>query len=354
MMKNIDEQTRRRLPALRRSLRGTARAVFLASCWILCLASRPASAQTIRAYLSEDSVRVGDRFTLTVVAEHPNSSTPLFPSAESGEQVFGDLEIINIRSQGTLSPEAAAQRIDSLIYEVTTFALDTAYVPSIPVYFAAGADTTFAAASPLEIPIISLVPEDTEDIRDLAPLAEFPFNPWPWILGALALAALAFAGYYYWKRRKLEEGQIVVEAPVRDIPPYEEAMTRLRTLEKSTNLQDIHQIKPYYVELTEALRVYLSRRLKIQAMETTSFELMRELNQLALKKSIPSEAVYLTKRVLHVSDLVKFADMHPAPEVGNQAILEARKILDHVEEASRPAPATELVEEPEVAGAIDQ
>ena len=308
------------------------------------------SGQSIRAYVSEDSVRVGDRFSLTIVAEHGFPDAPLFPGPEAGEEFFGDLEVLEITARGTSPIEEGRTRVDSLLYQVTTFALDTAFVPSIPVFFVAGTDTSFFASYPIEIPVISLVSADAEDIRDLAPLAEFPINPWPWILGFLLLGAAIAGGYYYWKRRGPPEREIVLEAPAPKIPPYEEAIGRLRALEKSSNLQDELQVKPYFVELTEILRVYFGRRLGIHAMETTSYELMKDLNQLALAKKITPEAVYLTKRVLHVADLVKFADMHPPPEVGHQALLESRKVLENIEEGLRPAvpepPPDESAESP--------
>ncbi|MEM8485878.1 MAG: hypothetical protein AAF564_10040 [Bacteroidota bacterium] len=307
-----------------------------------CVMFAPAvQAQQVRAYVSVDSVRIGDRFSLTVVAEHTFVADPIFPETQAGAEFFGDLEVLAVQMAGSrlASEGVAGSRIDSLVYEVATFALDTAFVPSIPVFFVADADTTFYASFPIELPIISLVPEDADGIRDLAPIADFPINPWPWILGILALLGVIAGLYYLWKRRRDALPETVFTAPVPRISPIEEAIGRLRTLEKDADLQDVAQIKPFYVELTEILRVYMSRRLKINAMESTSHELMQDLNKMVQRRKITPEAAHLSKRVLHVSDLVKFADIQPAPEVGHQAFRETRKILDEVEEALRPVEA---------------
>ncbi len=295
--------------------------------------SQDVGAQQVRAYLSADSVRVGDRFFLTLVAEHSFSGDPIFPGIEAGEELFGDLEVIGIESGGSLaSTNGSGARIDSLLYEVTTFALDTAFVPSIPVFFVAGEDTSFVAAYPMELPVISLVPEDASGIRDLAPIAEFPVNPWPWILGILLFGGVLAALYYFWKKYRKEESEpVIVRMPEPKISPLEEAIQRLRSLEKEFDLADISQVKPFYVELTEILRVYLSRRLKINAMKSTSHELMWDLKRLAQRRRVSPEMLQLTRRILNVSDLVKFADMHPAPEVGHQAFRETRKVIDEVE-----------------------
>lgn len=319
-----------------------------------------AEAQTIRAYVSADSVKVGDRFSLTIVAEHTQTNDPLFPGVESGEDVFGDLEVLSVLRSGTSMVPGAltGTRADSLVYEVTTFALDTAYVPSIPVFFVAGADTSFFASYPIELPIISLVPADAEGIKDLAPLAEFPFNPWPWLLGLLLLAGLGALAYRYLRKREGPAPTTIFRAPEPVVSPFEAAVRRLRKLEKEADLEAEQRIKPYYVELTEILRTYLGRRLRINAMESTSAELLRDVNRLAHKKTIPPDAAYLTKRVMHVSDLVKFADMHPPPEVGHQALTEVRKLLDVVETALQPpeVPAAPVspVEPPEKVEQVSQ
>ncbi len=312
-----------------------------------CFVYAPAAqAQQVRAYVSVDSVRVGDRFSLTVVAEHAFVEDPIFPESQAGAEFFGDLEVLAVQQAGSrLASEGVGSRVDSLVYEVATFALDTAFVPSIPVFFIVDADTSFYASFPIELPVISLVPEDAAGIRDLAPIADFPVNPWPWILGILVFLGLIAGIYYLWKRRIDALPERVAHVPVPRISPIEEAIGRLKTLKKEADLQDLEQIKPYYVELTEILRVYMSRRLQINAMESTSYELMRDLNKLAKRKKITPEAVHLSQRVLHVSDLVKFADIQPAPEVGHQAFSETRKILDEVEAALRPveAPPVEAV-----------
>ncbi len=303
-----------------------------------CFVYAPAAqAQQVRAYVSVDSVRVGDRFSLTVVAEHAFVEDPIFPESQAGAEFFGDLEVLAVQQAGSrLASEGVGSRVDSLVYEVATFALDTAFVPSIPVFFIVDADTSFYASFPIELPVISLVPEDAAGIRDLAPIADFPVNPWPWILGILVFLGLIAGIYYLWKRRIDALPERVTHVPVPRVSPIEEAIGRLKTLKKEADLQDLEQIKPFYVELTEILRVYMSRRLQINAMESTSYELMRDLNKLAKRKKITPEAVHLSQRVLHVSDLVKFADIQPGPEVGNQAFIETRKILDEVEAALRP------------------
>ncbi len=304
-------------------------------------------AQSVEVRLSVDSVRVGDRFYLTLRATHELTTEPVFPSLDAGAEVFGDLEAIAIEGSGFTQVEgrSPAVRLDSVVYEVTTFALDTAYVPSIPVDFVVDGDTAFYASPPIELPIISLVPEDAEDIRDLAPIVEFPRNVWPWIIGLLLIAALVAGLIYYLSRRGPLIEQVILRAPEPVVPPYQEAIKRLRTLEKNSDLKEAAQVKPYYVELTETLRVYLDRRLHIHAMESTSDELLMEIEALTRSEILPAQAAYLTKRILQVADLVKFADMRPRPEVGHQALVETRKVLEIIEASFKLAESQEAPSE---------
>lgn len=295
-------------------------------------------AQSIRAYLSADSIRVGDRFTLTLVAEHGSDQEPLFPGPQDGEEIFGDLTVLELQGSGMMErlDNNVPVRVDSLIFEVTTFALDTAYVPSIPIFFAANGDTTFYASRPMELPVISMVTEDAADIRDIAPILDFPRKIWPWIVGLLlAVAAIVGLVFYLGRRGEMRE-EVVIRAPVPQLPPYEEAIKRLRGLEKNSNLNDAYEIKPFYVELTDILRNYLGRRLHINAMESTSRELMEDVKKVAHTTNVPNDAAQSLNRVLHVADLVKFADMHPRPEVGTQAMGETRKLLDQIEKSFTP------------------
>ena len=97
---------------------------------VLLLLSGEASAQSVRAYLSVDSVSVGERFRLTFAVENNGVARVLFPDPALGDSILGDLEVLQVLGRGT------SGRKDSVVYEVTTFALDSARVPPIPVRLA--------------------------------------------------------------------------------------------------------------------------------------------------------------------------------------------------------------------------
>jgi LPXTG-motif cell wall-anchored protein len=292
---------------------------------VICAAR--VEAQDLRVGVSADSVTVGQRFLLSVTAYHGYPDEPTFPDPAPGDSLlFGDLEVMRRHARATFFRDGA--RVDSVVYEVTTFALDSARIGSIPVTFRVSEDTFTVRSFEAFIPVTSLVPEDADDVRELAPLLEFRTSTWPYVAGAAALLLLALFGFLLWRRRRdrVPEPVVPVAPPV--TPPHVEALRRLRDLEH-TDLSDLRAIKPFYVEMTDVLRLYLARRLDVPALETTSGELIGELR---LRHALPPEAVERLWDVLAPSDLVKFAHFEPTPDEGYDALRRSQEFVLHVED----------------------
>lgn len=297
------------------------------------LTALPAQAQRVEAYLSADSVTVGDRFTLTLVALHGFAADPSFPDPTgSSDSTFGDLEVLGVAASGSrfLDATSSGTRLDSVVYEVTTFALDTANVPPIPVFFSSESDTATVASLPMILPIISLVPEEAEGIRDLAPLVDFSMPIWPYVLLGLALLlAVGLLIYYLRHRKDVPEPEPEPE-PVPQTSPYEAALSRIRLLETAP-LEITEQVKPFYVELSDLLRTYLEDSLDVPALECTTRELMDAFEQRTVRHKLPGGAPQRVHGILELADLVKFADLKPPTTQSRMALDETRKTVDVIE-----------------------
>jgi hypothetical protein len=283
-------------------------------------------------HVSTDSVAVGERFTLSLVAEHGPETTVSFPSPDAGGVLFGDLEVIR-RITVQQRRGRAGRRVDSVAYEVTTFALDSVRVPALPVQVAAGRDTTLRSAPARTLTVVSVVGPDAKGIHGVAALAAFPRPWWTWALLALVGTGLLAGLTYLWWRRRKDDGP----APVRHVPrddqtPYEAATARIRQLEESYDLSDPDAVKPFYVELANALRVYLAREVGVAAPERTTREVV---DALEARPDVPAEATSRLQAVLQLADLVKFAGIRPAPDDHEKALREARTALDTIEAAPR-------------------
>ncbi len=282
-------------------------------------------AQRVEAYISEDSVNVGDRFALTLVAMHGFDEVPSFPNMDSS---FGDITPIRLLSAGTRLLDTDV-RLDSAVYEVTTFALDTARLAPLTIRFPNG-DVT-ATTPALELLVMSVVPQDAEDIQDMAPPVGFGPPLWPFfLLGFAVLIAGALIWYIIWRRKHPKT--LYISEPEEHAPPDPAmvALERLRALENAP-LAKRAQVETFYVDLSDILRTYVEDRLHIPALESTTRELVQDLVHPNVQHQVPSGIPGQLGQVLSLADLVKFADVTPPVSEGQSALKEAVKIVNRVE-----------------------
>jgi hypothetical protein len=137
------------------------------------------------------------------------------------------------------------------------------------------------------------------DIRDIRPPVEIP-NPWEllwWTLGVLALAAIAFTAWRYWRRRQMQAPLVI------EIPAHERAR---RKLEMALDLFD--QPKPFCTIVSDAVRLYLEERYGLRAPERTTDEFLADLSRSDALTQLQKESL---KEFLSACDLVKFARYEP-------------------------------------------
>jgi len=113
--------------------------------------------------------------------------------------------------------------------------------------------------------------------------------------------------------------------------PYEAASARLRRLERRHPSGD-EAAKAFYVDLTEALRVYLVRRVGVRALEQTTAEVVAALRR---RPEVRDATIRRLQAVLEQADLVKFADAQPSPAESRSVLEEAQAVLDALEAIRR-------------------
>ena len=136
--------------------------------------------------------------------------------------------------------------------------------------------------------------------------------------------------YYLRQRKNAPEPEPPAPTPEPTISPYDAALARLRTLE-STDLASADEIKPYFVELSDALRTYLEDGLGIPALERTTRELMHEFDHQQVRHKMPGGAPQRVHGILELADLVKFAEFKPPSTQSEMILGETRKTVDVIE-----------------------
>lgn len=296
----------------------------------LCVADAAAQpSPRVEARVSADSVKIGERFTLTLTARHATTGAAMFPGADAGSGFFGDLHVFQ-RGPVQTRRLSDGRRVDSVAYDVTTFALDTARVPVLPIRVAAGGDTTVAGTPPGVVPVVSVVGPNADALRTPAALANFPRPPWVWGLLGLLTAVVLGGGAYAWRRWRRRDGAEEGDGEATE-SAYEAATTRLERLGRR-HPSGRAAAKAFYVDLTETLRVYLARRVGIRALEQTTPDVVAALRR---RPDVPDNTVQRLRTVLEQADLVKFADARPSPEESQAVLRDAQALLDALEAAQR-------------------
>tara|TARA_R110001583_G_scaffold36657_1_gene120680 strand:- start:2555 stop:4144 length:1590 start_codon:yes stop_codon:yes gene_type:complete len=148
-----------------------------------------------------------------------------------------------------------------------------------------------------EIKSIQREPKTYEDYKHL----------WWWIIPILVLFAILL--YVIFRKKKEKEIAKIYVAPI------QEAMQRLKELDEKQLVQQ-NKIKIYYSELTDIVRTYIEKDIKIPALESTTNELIEtiiDFNE-SSKLGISKETIKQLKHVLQSADLVKFAKSKPIIE----------------------------------------
>lgn len=147
---------------------------------------------------------------------------------------------------------------------------------------------------------------DYRDIKDIIEVNNPDTKYIPWVIAAVILISVAIVIYFLRKRKQVET---VKKKDQPNLSPYDEAMLALAELRKKGMPQN-GQVKWYYTELNDILRIFVFRKLNIATMEKTNEELILQLRQLNLSKESFSELA----QALRMSDYVKFAKYHPGSE----------------------------------------
>jgi hypothetical protein len=144
----------------------------------------------------------------------------------------------------------------------------------------------------------------TNGLRDIKPPVAIP-SGWEWLgwmLGALAVAAVVYLAWRYWRKR---------QAQIAAVPPMPAHVRAKLKLQEALAL--ISQPKPFCTLVSDTIRLYLEERFDFRAPERTTEEFLYELQGTHLL--LPDQKDSLGE-FLNRCDLVKFAKYEPGePEL---------------------------------------
>ncbi len=288
---------------------------------VLCLGTvYQGHAQEIKvnARLDKTSILLGDQTVLHLSAELPANGTVNFPLL--ADTLSAKVQIVSAGKADTLTDKnRPGLKLISRSYVITSFDPGLQMVPALT--FQSGGKTFATEAQPLEVKAVAV--DTTKAIYDIKqPLAvSYTFmdwlrDNWYWVVLGLAVLLLLFGVWYYF--RKIRKPKPVVEKSVPLVPGHVIALEQLSAL-KEKKLWQQGEVKAYYSELTDIIRVYLEKRYLISAQEQTSEEILSGLEAVKM----PEKSRNSLKEILLLADLVKFAKAVPAGHENEQSMDDA-------------------------------
>ena len=211
-------------------------------------------------------------------------------------------------------------------YDIQVFSVEDVVLPTASVSFQVdGALETYTLPA-ITLTNRSLLEEGAQLNLEVAlkPI-KIDWVPYIWrsVLGLIACCLLAFLVYKLVKRFK---GSEAMEAlPVEpELPPKEWIAKRLATLE-ALGLIEAGAFTDFYLQLTESLKIFLSRVFKVQYVDCTTEELA------ALLKPRLSEDLYVRlMKLFQESDQIKFAKAVPSRETHDQRMAQVRALIEEL------------------------
>lgn len=283
--------------------------MFILSTTNLLNAQISASAKTDKGqYLIGDYIRVqlnitsDSTYILDWPAENEITSYELITS--------NPIDTTRINNAYHLSQEIVYSIYDSGIY----------YLPRIKIPYKKLRDTsTYFAYSDSVLFMVNTVPVDTTStIKPIKEVIDVKVRNYTWIYivcGLLLLGGIAAVLYFVFFKNKI---QIAIKEKAITISYYDQTIQLLKELD-AKKLWQKDDLKQYYSELTEIIRAYMEKRFGINALESTSDEILTQLNNIIISAEQREQIRY----ILELADLAKFAKSRPLQNENIQAMQNA-------------------------------
>lgn len=286
---------------------------------------------TVKASLDSTTLLMGQTTRLHLQVEKANDRTGHFPLLTNADSrpyatLLGDtIEVSKAYTTDTVALSGGMSRIN---YHIPIQVFDSGYYHIPGFQYVSGADTV--VSNPLELSVVPVVAKATDkisgltDVEDPAPgswldnVPDWVLEYWWVILAGIALIALLIVLIVkYLKHKK------AAPRPKLVIPPYQEAVKALNDL-KDKQLWQRGESEQYFVELTDILRRYLSRRFGVAAPEMTTTQFLDEASRHTKLIGYSGEL----RRLLELADFIKFAKGQSLPAENEEAFAIVRKFVE--------------------------
>jgi len=269
-----------------------------------CLFATQTFAQKVTAKVDSTQIKIGEEIKFSLSVEADTTATIVFPE---GKNIFLPLELLEAYDTDTVTQDAKYNLIKE--YGITQFDSGTYYIPKLKILINEKPFFTDSIRVAVADVAVDTLKQKMFNIKKITAVDKGSSNWWIYLLIVLGLIAL-FGAYFYFFVFQLKEKK--AKKKKAEIPPYDRALLQLNELDKSRLLLN-SEYKGYYSELTNIVRQYIEEEVRIDALESTTAELIRkiEAQKDAGYLDLKDETIKNLKNVLQTADLVKFAKSKP-------------------------------------------
>lgn len=295
----------------------------LAVLMLLVLLMVSLRAQNMSATFVADSnhIEIGDYLNLRLNVRYTRGLTPVIPQFRD---TIGQLEIIKEGKHDTVRDgDLITQHITYVVSAYDSGQFSTGRQELHFVSPTGKVDTILS--NELFVDVSTIAADTSKPIKPLkAPLA----LPYTWdeflyyYIAAGILLLLLIALLWYIRYRKNHK-PVVVARPKPKEPAHIWAKRELKKLEDEKIWQQ-GDGKQYYTRLTEVLRLYVEYQFGWYAMEATTAEIERDLDNYKIKMDAAEKFL----SVLQQADLVKFAKLLPPPDENMKSMEKAYAFVE--------------------------
>ena len=266
----------------------------------------------INAALDSTKIRIGEQVKLDLYVSYSAKQNNLkiqWPNI--ADTITDKIEVISVSVIDTTSPDKSNPDIFQQHQQITISAYDSGYFAIPGFKFFINNDSTNAFYSQSLFLEVHTVPTDSSitKTKDIKPPFAEAFN-WKWYSKyfywgfslLVIIILIVLITIYFTKKNKI----VVLKSEKPKIPAH---IIALQSLEKIKNEQiwKEEKTKEYYSSISDTIRLYIEERFKVNALESTTAEIMKAFRSQVVDK----ESKDKLQQLLMLSDLVKFAKQFP-------------------------------------------
>jgi len=295
----------------------TTKKIFAFLLFLLATSLYSQQQPRVDAVLDTSKLRIGEQAKIDIYVTYNSREQISIQWPKIGDTLTGKIEVVSVGPIDTTFPDKTNSFKIFQHQQIIVSVYDSGYFAVPGFKFIINNDTARPLyTNPLFLEVHT-VPTDTSatKLRDIkAPFNE-PFN-WKWYvnyiywgIAALVLVIIIIVVTVYYTRKN---NRVQMEPEKPKIPAHITALAALEKI-KEEQIWKEGKIKEYYSSISEAVRAYIEERFNVNALESTTDEIMTAFRSQVVDK----ESKDKLQQLLMLSDLVKFAKMFPIDDEHN-------------------------------------